>query len=73
MLILKYFCFDRGSYFDLNRTKYFMLQEFDVNLDLTEIFGLKKSLACSPDLNPIEYIRKYKYYWISKTFSIWWV
>ena len=66
MLILKYFCFYRGSYFDLNWTKYFMLQEFDVNLDLTEIFGLKKNLACSPDLSPIEYIRKYKYYWISK-------
>ena len=31
-----------------------MLQEFDVNLDLTEIFGLKKSPAYSPDLSPIE-------------------
>ena len=30
-----------------------MLQEFDVNLDLTEIFGLKKSPACSPDLNSL--------------------
>ena len=38
-----------------------MLQEFDVNLDLTEIFGLKKSPACSLDLSPIEYLRKYKY------------
>ena len=38
-----------------------MLQEFDVNLDLTVIFGLKKSSACSPDLSPIEYIREYKY------------
>ena len=38
-----------------------MLQEFDVNLDLTEIFNLMKNRACSPDLNPIEYIQKYKY------------
>ena len=30
-----------------------MLQEFDVNLDLTEIFSLKKSPICSPDLNPL--------------------
>ena len=43
-----------------------MLQEFDVNLDLSEIFSLKKSQACSPDLSPIEYIRYYKYYWRSK-------
>ena len=38
-----------------------MLQEFDVNLDLTVIFGLMKSPACSPDLSPIEYILEYKY------------
>ena len=38
-----------------------MLQEFDVNLDLTVIFGLKKSPACSPDLSPIEYLREYIY------------
>ena len=50
-----------------------MLQEFDVNLDLTEIFGLKKSPACSSDLSPIEYIREYKYCWSSKIFLIWWV
>ena len=63
----------RVSYFNLNRTKYSMLQEFDVNLDLTEIFSLMKNPACSTDLSPIEYIQEYKYYWISKTFSIWWV
>ena len=28
-----------------------MLQEFDVNLDLAEIFSLKKSSTCSPGLN----------------------
>ena len=50
-----------------------MLQEFDVYLDLTKIFGLKNSPAYSPDLSPIEYIREYKYYWGSKTISIWWV
>ena len=37
-----------------------MLQEFDVNLDLTEIISLQKSPACSPDLSPVEYIREYK-------------
>ena len=29
-----------------------MLQEFNVNLDLTEIFCIKKSSICSPGLNP---------------------
>ena len=38
-----------------------MSQEFDVNLDLAEIFSFKKSPLCSPDLSPIEYIREYKY------------
>ena len=28
-----------------------MLQEFDVNLNLTEIINLKKSPACSSDLS----------------------
>ena len=45
-----------------------MLQEFNVNLNLEEIFGLKKSQACSPDLSPVEYIREYKYCWSSKTY-----
>ena len=53
------FLFYRVSYFNLNWTEYSMLQEFDVNLDLAEIFSLKKSPACSPDLSPIEYIREY--------------
>ena len=48
-----------------------MLQEFDVNLDLTEIFSLKKSPDCSPDLSLLEYIREYKYCWSSKIFLIW--
>ena len=47
------FLFYRASYFNLNRTKYFMLQEFDVNLDLTGIFSLKKSSICSPGLNTL--------------------
>ena len=34
-----------------------MLQEFDINLDLTEIFSLKKSPICSPDLNPLNTFR----------------
>ena len=59
ILILKYFCFK--EYFNLNRTKYSMLQEFYVNLNLTEIFSLKKSPAYSPDFSRILYIREYKY------------
>ena len=49
--------FYRVSYFNLNQTKYSMLKEFNVNLDLTLIFSLKKCLTCSPDLNSIEYIK----------------
>ena len=29
-----------------------MSQEFDVNLDLTEIFSFNKSPLCNPDLSP---------------------
>ena len=39
-----------------------MLQEFDVNFDLTAVFSLKISSTCSPDLSPIEHIWEYKYY-----------
>ena len=49
-------CVYRVLYFDLNRTKYFMLQEFDVDLDLIEVFSLKTSPTCSPELNSIEHI-----------------
>ena len=65
--------FNRVSYFNLNRTKYSMLQEYDVDLDLTALFSLKTSPACCPNLSLIEYIQEFKYYWSSKTFSIWWV
>ena len=34
-----------------------MLQEFDVNLDLTETFTLKKSPVCSPGLNSLNTFR----------------
>ena len=54
--------FFRDSYLNLNRTKYFVLREFEIDLDLTEVFSLKKSSTCSPDLIPIEHIREYKYY-----------
>ena len=43
-----------------------MLKEFDIGLDLTEIFSFKKSPICSPDLRPIKHIWEYKYYWSSK-------
>ena len=48
--------FYRVSYFYSNRTKYSVLQEFDIDLDLTEIISLKKIPTCSPDLNSIERI-----------------
>ena len=53
------FLFNRVSYFNLNRNKYSMLQEFDVNLDLTEIFSLKESSPCSKVESQIEYICEY--------------
>ena len=34
-----------------------MLQEFDVNLDLTEIFNLKKSSICILGLNTLNTFR----------------
>ena len=43
MLILKKFDFYRVLHFDLNRTKYSVLQEFEIDLGLTAIFGLKKN------------------------------
>ena len=39
-----------------------MLQEFDVNLDLTEILSLKKSEILQSRLKFIEHIQVYKYY-----------
>ena len=39
-----------------------MLQEYDIDLDLTAVFSLKTSPACSPNLSLIEYIREYKHY-----------
>ena len=62
VLMFKSFCLFKVSYFDLNRTKYSMLQELDVNLELTAVFSLKKSSTCSQNLNPIEHIQEYKYY-----------
>ena len=50
------FYFYKVSYLHLNRTKYFVLQEFDIDLNLTAAFDLKKSQTCSPDLTPIELI-----------------
>ena len=42
------------SYLYLNRCIYFVLQELNIDLDLTAVFSLKKS----PDSNPIEHIGK---------------
>ena len=49
-------------YFDLNRTKYSVLQEINIDLDLIAVFSLKQSQTCSPYWSLIEYIREYKYY-----------
>ena len=66
--------FYRVSLLDLNWSKLSVVQEADIDIDLTAVFSLKKSPTCSPDLSPIEHIKEYKkYYWSSKTFSIWWV
>ena len=54
--------FYRVLYFDLNRTKYFVLREFKIDLDMTLVFSLKQSPTCNPELSPIEYIWEYKYY-----------
>ena len=36
-----------------------MLQEFNIDLDLTTLFSLKKSPPCGSDLYPLEHIWKY--------------
>ena len=56
----KTFVFYKISYFDLNWTKYSMLHEFKIDIDLTEVFCLKKSSTCSSKLSPIEHIWEYK-------------
>ena len=53
------FCFYRVSHIDLNRTKYSALHKVKIDLDLTVVFGLKKSSTRKPDLNQIEHIWKY--------------
>ena len=73
LLILKKSYFYRVSYFDLNLIKGSVLSEFDIDLDLTAVFNLKKSSTCSLYLSQIEHVIEYKYYWSSETFSIWWV
>ena len=58
----------RVSSFDLNRTEYSMLQEFDIDLDLRAVFCFKETPPCSLDLSPIGHIWEYKYYLSSKIF-----
>ena len=50
-----------------------MLQELEIDLDLTAVFCLKKSEACSSDTSLIEHIQDYKYYWKSNAFLKCWV
>ena len=40
-------------YFDLNRTINSVIQEVDIDVDLTAVFSLKKKLPCSSDLSPL--------------------
>ena len=46
------------------------MQAFDIDLDMIALFSIKKCQTCNSDLNRIEQIWEYKYYWSSKTFSI---
>ena len=40
----------------MNRIRDSVVQEIDIDLDLTAVFSLKKRPACSPDLSAIEHI-----------------
>ena len=40
-------------YFDLNRTTSSVVQEVDIDVDLTAVFSLNKSSSCSSDLNQL--------------------
>ena len=56
MLYSYSYCFYKVWYFDLNRTINSVVQEVDIDADLTVVFSLKKSSSCSSDLSPIEHI-----------------
>ena len=45
------FCLYNVLYFDLNRTINSVVQEVDIDVDLTAVFSLKKNLPCSSDLS----------------------
>ena len=51
----------RVSHFDLKRIKYSVVQEFDIDLDLTTVFSLKK-VHLAVHTEAIEHIWEYKYY-----------
>ena len=53
MLILKNLCLYIVLYFDLNRNINSVVQEVDIDVDLTAVFSLKKSSSCSSDLSPL--------------------
>ena len=40
-------------YFGLNQTINSVVQEVNIDVDLTAVFSLKKSSSCSSDLNPL--------------------
>ena len=62
--------FYRVMYFDLNRTINSVVQEVDIDVDLTAVFSVKTSPACNPDFSLIVHIWEYKYYLISLHFNI---
>ena len=47
------FCLYKVLYLDLNRIINSVVQEVDIEVDLTAVFSLKKSSSCSLDLSPL--------------------
>ena len=47
------FCLYNASYLDLNRTINSVIQEVDIDVDLTAVFSLKKSSPCISYLSPL--------------------
>ena len=47
------FCLYKVLYFDLNRTINSVVQEVNIDVDLTAVFSLKKISSCSSDISPL--------------------
>ena len=66
IIFKKYYSYSKTIYFykfwyhNFNRTKYSVLQEFDIDLDLTAVFRLKKIQPSVQTFSPIKHILEYK-------------